>query len=236
MSVGATLEQAARNSGGQADDGSLAGGLGGSVAVFFGAFLLVTAGINLVQKAERRIPLLYSSFVARQAYLPFQINPSGVMPVIFASSLLALPAQLAKFTDSASVDAVAKLLYPDGALYVPVNVALIGFFSYFYTFLQLDPKDVAEQLKRQGASIPAVRPGKATREFLAKRLEFMSFFGALFLGAVSLAPVAVEAITHLTAFRGFAGTSVLILVGVATDTAKRVKSEVLMQRYKDIEL
>ena len=92
------------------------------------------------------------------------MNSAGVMPIIFSSSLMALPATLARFTDNGAVTSVAKFIYPGGAGYIPVNVALICFFNYFYTFLQLDPKDVAEQLKRQGASIPRVFDRVKTRE------------------------------------------------------------------------
>jgi hypothetical protein len=105
------------------------------------------------------------------------------------------------------------------------SVALIVFFNYYYTFLQLDPADLAEQLKKQGASIPAVRPGRATAEHITGTLNRMSILGSAFLGALAAAPPLVEKLTGLTAFRGFAGTSLLILVGVATDTARKVKAE-----------
>ena len=110
------------------------------------------------------------------------------------------------------------------------SVALIVFFNYYYTFLQLDPADLAEQLKKQGASIPAVRPGRATAEHITGTLNRMSILGSAFLGALAAAPPAVEKLTGLTAFRGFAGTSLLILVGVATDTARKVKAEQVKRR------
>ena len=122
-------------------------------------------------------------------------------------------------------------MYPGGVAYVPVNIALICFFNYFYTFLQLEPKDVAEQLKRQGASIPGVRPGAATSGYITRVLERLSILGSVFLGFLALAPTAVEGVTGLTTFRGFAGTSLLILVGVATDTTRKVRSEIVMSRY-----
>jgi protein transport protein SEC61 subunit alpha len=109
------------------------------------------------------------------------------------------------------------------------------FFNYYYTFLQLEPDDLAEQLKRQGASIPAVRPGRATAEFVTRTLTRMSVLGSAFLGALAAAPPATEALTGLTAFRGFAGTSLLILVGVATDTARKIKAEQAMAKYQDID-
>ena len=127
--------------------------------VFFGAFFLTTLGIVYVQEAERKIPMNYSTRfqaggLAKSSYLPFKVNSAGVMPIIFASSLLALPATLARFAPNPVIIGAAKAVYPGGVAYVPVNIALICFFNYFYTFLQLEPKDVADQLKRQGG-----RPG-----------------------------------------------------------------------------
>lgn len=205
--------------------------------VFFGAFALTTLGIVYVQEAERKIPMNYSTRfnaggLAKSSYLPFKVNSAGVMPIIFASSLLALPATLTRFTDNGAVVGVARFLSPGGgAGYVPVNVALICFFNYFYTFLQLEPKDVAEQLKRQGASIPGVRPGAATRDYITRVLERLSLLGSVFLGLLALTPGAVEQVTGLQTFRGFAGTSLLILVGVATDSARKVRSELVMESY-----
>ena len=206
--------------------------------VFFGAFALTTLGIVYVQEAERKIPMNYSTRfnaggLAKSSYLPFKVNSAGVMPIIFASSLLALPATLTRFTDNGAVVGVARFLSPGGgAGYVPVNVALICFFNYFYTFLQLEPKDVAEQLKRQGASIPGVRPGAATRDYITRVLERLSLLGSVFLGLLALTPGAVEQVTGLQTFRGFAGTSLLILVGVATDSARKVRSELVMESYE----
>lgn len=173
--------------------------------------------------------------LAAQSYLPFKVNATGVMPLIFASSLLALPASLARFTDSAALDEAAKTLGPGGAAYLPFSIALIAFFNYYYTFLQLEPKDLAEQLKRNGAAIPSIRPGKQTAEYVTATLTRMSILGSLFLGALSATPAAVENLTHLTAFRGFAGTSVLIMVGVATDTARRIRAEQAMAKYADVD-
>jgi len=208
-----------------------------ALGVFLAAFFAVTLGIVYVQEAERQIPIVYASKyqaggLSRRAYLPFKVNSSGVMPIIFATSLLALPATVARFVDNGAVAAFARSVSPDGAAYLPLNVVLIAFFNYFYTFLQLDPKDVSEQLTKQGASIPGVRPGKATEDFITRTLDRMSVLGSVFLGVLALAPAVVEGITGLTVLRGFGGTSLLILVGVATDTARKVQSEMVMQRYK----
>ncbi|KAK3233650.1 hypothetical protein CYMTET_56067 [Cymbomonas tetramitiformis] len=212
----------------------------GGVSLFAAAFIAITMGVVYVQEAERKIPINYASRykaggLSRSSYLPFKVNSAGVMPIIFASSLLALPSAAARFTGSEPIIFIAKGLYPDGPFYLPVNIGLIAFFNYFYTFLQLDPEDLATQLKRQGASIPSVRPGKATSEYISGVLQRMSALGSLFLGVLAATPGLVENITKIQTFRGFAGTSILILVGVATDTARKVKSELVMQKYDKLD-
>lgn len=213
----------------------------GLAAIILSFFLLVL-GIVYVQEAERKIPLNYASRytsrsggLEKSAYLPFKVNSSGVMPIIFSTSSLALPVTLARFTGLAALKNAAVALNPGGALYLPVNVLLIAFFNYYYTFLQLDPDDVSEQLKRQGASIPLVRPGKSTAAFIRTVLSRISVLGSGFLAVLAAGPALIEQTTHLTAFRGFAGTSVLILVGCATDTARKVQAEIISQKYKNIE-
>ncbi|RWR75372.1 preprotein translocase subunit SCY1, chloroplastic isoform X1 [Cinnamomum micranthum f. kanehirae] len=206
------------------------------------SFILLVLGIVYVQEAERKIPLNYASRYSsrsgglqKSAYLPFKVNSSGVMPIIFSTSSLALPGTLARFTGLAALKKAAVALNPGGALYLPTNILLIAFFNYYYTFLQLDPDDVSEQLKRQGASIPLVRPGKSTAAYIKTVLSRISVLGSAFLAILAAGPAVVEQITHLTAFRGFAGTSVLILVGCATDTARKVQAEIISQKYKNIE-
>ncbi|KAI4377666.1 hypothetical protein MLD38_015256 [Melastoma candidum] len=213
----------------------------GLATIVFSFFLLVL-GIVYVQEAERKIPLNYASRYSgrseglqKSAYLPFKVNSSGVMPIIFSTSSLALPGTLARFTSLSALKNAALALNPGGSLYIPANILLIAFFNYYYTFLQLDPDDVSEQLKRQGASIPLVRPGKSTAAFIKTVLSRISVLGSAFLAVLAAGPVVVEQVAHLTAFRGFAGTSVLILVGCATDTARKVQAEIISQKYKNIE-
>ncbi|OMO94156.1 SecY/SEC61-alpha family [Corchorus capsularis] len=206
------------------------------------SFFLLVLGIVYVQEAERKIPLNYASRytsrsggLQKSAYLPFKVNSSGVMPIIFSTSSLALPGTLARFTGLSVLKKAAVALNPGGSFYLPTNILLIAFFNYYYTFLQLDPDDVSEQLKRQGASIPLVRPGKSTAAFLKTVLSRISVLGSAFLAILAAGPAVIEQTTHLTAFRGFAGTSVLILVGCATDTARKVQAEIISQKYKNIE-
>eukprot|EP00899_Mesostigma_viride_P007169 jgi/Mesvir1/16453/Mv12093-RA.1 len=212
------------------------------LAAFFGAFLAITSGVVYVQLAERKIPVNYASRYSanagglqRSSYLPFKVNSAGVMPIIFASSVITVPAVLSRYDAFSFLQGAANALYSGGALYVPINVALIAFFNYFYTFLQLDPNDVSEQLKKSGASIQSIRPGNATANYLTKVLSRISFLGSIFLGILAATPSLVEGTTGLNTFRGFAGTSLLILVGVATDTATKVKSEMVMQQYDTLQ-
>ncbi|CAL5439106.1 unnamed protein product [Camellia sinensis] len=237
----------------------------GLVAIIFSFFLLVLSIVTVdnvlnkgFQEAERKIPINYASRytsrtggLQKSAYLPFKVNSSGVMPIIFSTSSLALPGTLARFTGLAALKKAAVALNPGGSLYLPTNILLIAFFNYYYTFLQLDPDDVSEQLKRQGASIPLVRPGKSTAAFIKtpwasaslvftrshfpRILSRISVLGSAFLAILAAGPAVIEQTTHLTAFRGFAGTSVLILVGCATDTARKVQAEIISQKYKNIE-
>lgn len=208
----------------------------GSLVAYFLSFVAVTLGIVYVQEAERKIPIsrgsrFDSGGLSRASYLPFKVNTTGVLPIIFASSLLALPAAAARFTGSEFLLRAASFVGPSGKAYLPGQLALVAFFNYFYTFLQLDPDEVSEQLKKQGASIPGVRPGQSTSAYLSRTLERLSVLGGVFLAALAGTPTLVQKLTNLSALRGFAGTSVLILVGVATDTVRRVKSEALESRY-----
>jgi len=206
-----------------------------------GAFALavtaITAGIVCVQEAERRIPIVYSTryaagALAKSSYLPFKVNSAGVMPIIFASSLLALPATLQRFAGpNPALDAVVAALGPVGGAYLPANVLFIALFNQFYTFLAIAPDDVADNLKKGGASVPGVRPGRATADHLGDILGRLALLGGAFLGLLAAAPAAVEATTGLATFRGFGGTSILILVGVATDSARKVASELVMSKY-----
>ncbi|KAK7327702.1 hypothetical protein VNO77_21790 [Canavalia gladiata] len=212
------------------------------LATIIVSFFFLVVGIVYVQEAERKIPLNYASrFTSRSggleksAYLPFKVNSSGVMPIIFSTSSLALPGTLARFTGLTALKKAAVALNPGGSFYLPFNILLIAFFNYYYTFLQLDPDDMSEQLKRQGASIPLVRPGKSTSTFIKTVLSRISVLGSTFLAILAAGPAVVEQTTHLTAFRGFAGTSILILVGCATDTARKVQAEIISQKYKNIE-
>ncbi|KAI4335469.1 hypothetical protein L6164_014113 [Bauhinia variegata] len=166
-------------------------------ANYVGLATLVVSFFHYVQEAERKIPLNYASrFTSRigglekSAYLPFKVNSSGVMPIIFSTSSLALPGTLARFTGLSALKKAAMALNP-GVMLLPFADEH-AFFNYYYTFLQLDPDDVSEQLKRQGASIPHVRPGRSTAAFIKTVLSRISVLGSTFLAILAAGPAVIE--------------------------------------------
>lgn len=231
-SLGQTLELA------QTGDRSLVGG----VIILLLVFLVMIIGIVFVQEGTRRIPIISArrqvgrkTYLERSSYLPLRLNQSGVMPIIFASSVLFLPVYLAEFTKNPFLIQVGNYLSPSGQtpwLYVAVYLLLIVFFSYFWTSLVINPIDLSQNLKKMGASIPGIRPGKATSDYIERVLNRLTFLGAIFLGLVAIVPTAVESATRVTTFQGFGATSLLIVVGVAIDTAKQIQTYVISQRYE----
>ena len=157
------------------------------------------------------------------------------MPIIFASAMLILPTTLAQFSGNATVVEWASYVSPGGPTpwaYIIFYLAMIMFFSYFYASLVMNPVDVSQNLKKMGSSIPGIRPGRATTEYIERVLNRLTFLGAIFLGAVAIIPTAVESATNVTTFQGLGATSLLILVGVAIDTAKQIQTYVISQRYE----
>jgi preprotein translocase subunit SecY len=225
----------------------------GRVILLLLVFLVMIVGIVFVQEGQRRIPIISARrqvgkrlYRERTSYLPLRLNQGGVMPIIFASAVLILPSSLAQFTQgdagegflapvSNVLTTVAAYLSPGGQtpwLYVLVYLLLILFFSYFYASLIVNPVDMSQNLKKMGASIPGIRPGRATSEYIERVLNRLTFLGAIFLGLVAVVPTAVESATGVTTFRGLGATSLLILVGVAIDTAKQIQTYVISQRYE----
>lgn len=228
-SLGQTIDLA------QSGDRSLVGG----VVVLMLVFLVMIVGIVFVQEGTRRIPIVSArrqvgrrTYLEKSSYLPLRLNQGGVMPIIFASAVLILPPSLTQIFSNDVLLSVVNLLRPGTWVYVLVYSVLILFFSYFYASLIVNPVDMAKNLKERGASVPGIRPGKATSEYLTKVLNRLTFLGAVFLVLVAIVPTAVEAATRVTTFQGLGATSLLILVGVAIDTAKQVQTYVISQRYE----
>jgi preprotein translocase subunit SecY len=214
------------------------------VVLLLMVFLVMIVGIVFVQEGSRRIPIISARrqvgrklYRERTSYLPLRLNQGGVMPIIFASAVLILPSSLASFfagegAVSQGFIAVANALRPGSWIYVGVYLVLILFFSYFYASLVVNPVDMSQNLKKMGASIPGIRPGKTTSDYLEKVINRLTFLGAIFLGLVATVPTFVESATGVTTFRGIGATSLLILVGVAIDTAKQIQTYVISQRYE----
>ena len=214
------------------------------VVILLLVFLVMIVGIVFVQEGTRRIPIISARrqvgkrlYRERTSYLPLRLNQGGVMPIIFASAVLILPSSLAGFvggegTVGQVVNQIAIALQPGRWIYVVAYLLLILFFSYFYASLIVNPVDMSQNLKKMGASIPGIRPGKATSTYLENVLNRLTFLGAIFLGVVATVPTLVEGATGVTTFRGLGATSLLILVGVAIDTAKQIQTYVISQRYE----
>lgn len=212
----------------------------GGIIVLLLAFLAMIVGIVFVQEGTRRIPIVSArrqvgrrTYLEKSSYLPLRLNQGGVMPIIFASAVLIIPASLTQFFQNNVLLGIVNALQPGSWIYVIVYLTLILFFSYFYASLIVNPEDMSKNLKKMGSSIPGIRPGRATCEYLTKVLNRLTFLGAIFLGLVAIIPTAVEGATRVTTFQqGFGATSLLILVGVAIDTAKQVQTYVISQRYE----
>jgi preprotein translocase subunit SecY len=213
------------------------------IVVLVLVFLVTIVGIIFVQEGSRRIPIVSAKrqvggagvLAARQSYLPLKLNAGGVMPIIFASAVVFLPLTIANLTGSPWLIKLAGYLNPNSStpwLYALLFFALIVGFSFFYASLTVNPVDVASNLKRGGVAIPGVRPGSATANYLGGVQNRLTLLGALFLGAVAIIPSAVEGATQVRTFQGLGATSLLILVGVAIDTAKQVQTYVISQRYE----
>jgi len=214
------------------------------VVILLLVFLVMIVGIVFVQEGTRRIPIISARrqvgkrvYRERTNYLPLRLNQGGVMPIIFASAVLILPSSLAGFVGAEGgvgqiVNQIAISLQPGNWIYVATYLLLIVFFSYFYASLIVNPIDMSQNLKKMGASIPGIRPGKATSSYLEKVINRLTLLGAIFLGIVATVPTLVEGATGVTTFRGLGATSLLILVGVAIDTAKQIQTYVISQRYE----
>lgn len=215
----------------------------GRVIVLILVFMFTIVGIVFVQEGMRRIPIISARrqvgrrvLAEQRSYLPLRLNSGGVMPIIFAAAILSLPLLVANFTKNPELaNIVNTYLSPGGSVpwvYALVYLTSIVFFSYFYSSLILNPVDVAQNLKKMGSSIPGIRPGKATSEYIERVTNRLTFLGAIFLGLVAIIPTAVESALKVPTFKGLGATSLLILVGVAIDTAKQIQTYVISQRYE----
>ena len=211
--------------------------------------LLLVVFIVFITNSERRVPVQYAKRVVgrkmyggQSSHIPIKVNMSGVMPIIFAQAIASIPATIGMFVPSAQVDGSGwntflKVFDSNGIIYCVVYFLLIILFSYFYNTIQFNPVEISNNLKKNGGFVPGFRPGKPTADFLAKVINRLTMFGAIYLAVVALLPAITGNIMQAfgsTAGRGLAigGTSIIIVVGVALETVKALEAQLMMRHYK----
>jgi preprotein translocase subunit SecY len=201
--------------------------------------IAVIAFVVVLTQATRKIPVQYAKrMVGRRMYggasthIPLKVNTAGVIPIIFASSLMILPLTVASFFPAGSPgqDLITQWLSPGRAIYEILYFVIIVFFAYFYTAVVLNPQDVAENMRKYGGFVPGIRPGKKTAEYIDRVLTRITLPGAIALALVAVVPDLVFRAFNLPF--AFGGTSVLIVVGVALDTLQQIESHLLMRHYE----
>lgn len=205
------------------------------------AFLVIIVFIVWMTHAERRIPVQYAKRVVgnkmyggQNTHIPIKVNMSGVMPVIFASSILMLPTMILGFMNStqqaSSFGKALALFSVQGVFYAVVYFILIIAFAYFYATIQFNPVEMANNLRKNGGAVPGIRPGKSTSDFISKILSRITLMGAIFLSVIAILPIIIGSVGGMNISIG--GTSVLIMVGVALDTVQNLESQMMMRHYK----
>jgi len=202
---------------------------------------IVVAAVVLVTEGQRRIPIqrpkqirgrkIYS---AQSTYIPLRVNQAGVIPIIFASSILLFPATIGSFVQNEWLKSAMGMLRPGALPYTMLEVVLIIFFCYFYTAITFNPIDLADNMKKSGAFVPGIRPGKPTAEFFEKTMNRITLPGAVFLAAIAVFPSVIAGYMNVnyTISQFFGGTGLLIIVGVMLDTMRQVESHLVMRHYE----
>ena len=200
-------------------------------------YLLVIVGVVWITLAERKIPIQYanktvSAYGAKESYLPLRINYAGVMPVIFASMLLTIPSIIVNIIGNQSaIDFVNNyIMYTSWTGFI-LYIALIIFFSYFYTFMAMNPEEMSKNLNKSGAYIPGVRPGAETTKYISTVVSRLTLVGSLFIAILAGLPILVSNITGLDQSIAIGGTGILIVVGVAIETYKQIQSGLVSRRF-----
>lgn len=206
-------------------------------------FLAVVAFIVWMTNAERRVPIQYAKRVVgnkmyggQNTHIPIKVNMSGVMPIIFASSILMLPTMILSFVSQSTAlkqpswYKVLALFSTRGVFYAVIYFLLIIAFAYFYSTIQFNPVEMANNLRKNGGAIPGIRPGKPTSDFISKILSRVTLLGAVFLSVIAILPIVLGNIGQINISLG--GTSILIMVGVALDTVQNLESQMMMRHYK----
>ncbi|OQA04488.1 MAG: preprotein translocase subunit SecY [bacterium ADurb.Bin400] len=212
------------------------------VIAFVAVFILVVAAVVFVQEGQRNIPISYakklknSGYGTASSFLPIRVNIAGVIPIIFALSLLVLPTVAARFLEGAYTPWIANAaktvteLFNNQAFYGALYFLLVFAFTYFYTGIVFKPEQIAENLQKQGGYIPGIRPGTETREYLSRIIVRITLFGAVFLGLIAVLPFIVQTITNIDTLV-LGGTGVLIIVSVIIETIRQINSQIVMHTY-----
>jgi preprotein translocase subunit SecY len=215
------------------------------LSICMAVVLAILVAIVFIEQGQRRIPVQFAKRVVgrrqyggQSSYIPLKVNQSGVIPIIFASSVLYLPTLLTNVLPAGSGwDGVrswieTNLLDPGSIVYILVFGLMIIFFAYFYTAITFDPVKQADTIRKQGGFIPGIRPGPQTERHLAKILSRITLPGALFIASIALIPSIALVLFDIEAFNGFGGISLLIAVGVALETMKQIDSQLMMRNYE----
>lgn len=202
--------------------------------------IVVVAGCILLQEGQRRLPVQYAKRVVgnkvyggQSTFIPLMVNQAGVIPIIFASSVLLFPYTIARFFSGNFAGFMQRLLAPGSVVYTVLYVILIIFFSYFYTAVVFNPTDVASNMKKYGGFILGIRPGRPTSDFIEKVMSRITLGGSIFLAIIALIPTLMTRFMGITSFY-FGGTAILIVVGVALDTVHQIEGQLLMRHYEGI--
>nr|WGH12929.1 SecY-type transporter protein [Echinothamnion sp.] len=194
----------------------------------------------IIQDSKRKISIIASKHLGEknklntQNYIPLRLNQGGVMPIVFASAAIALPQYLLINSNNLLLKTVITIIFSNNILYLILYLFLIIAFSYFYSSIILNTKDIAENLQKMGASIPNIRPGEETIKYLNKIISKLTFIGALFLFIIAQFPLITSKVTQINVLQGFGTTSLLILVGVAIETAKQIQTYIISEQYDNI--
>lgn len=211
------------------------------VILILALFLVIIGFIVWMTGAERQVPVQYAKRVVgrkmyggQNSHIPIQVNMSGVMPIIFASSFLAIPQMICGFMGVSRADhalyKICAVFTYQGVFYALIYLAMIIGFAYFYVQIQYNPVEMANNLRKNSGAIPGIRAGKPTADYLKKIMSRITLIGAIFLGALAVLPIALSGVTQIDVTLG--GTSVLIVVGVALDTVRTLESQLMMRHYK----
>ena len=213
----------------------------GEMSVLVMLFLLVlmvvvVGAIVFTEGGQRRIPIQYAKRVVgrkmmggQSTHLPLKVNTSGVIPPIFASSIIMFPATIAQFISHPWMQSVSAMLTPGTIVYSLVFVGAVFFFCYFYTAVIFNPVDVADNMKKHGGYVPGIRPGAKTSEYIATILSRITFYGAMYLSLICILPDYLIKYFNIPFY--FGGTSLLIVVGVSLDTMQQIESHLVMRNY-----